>query len=877
MQEIVEALREIGIERFNELQRLAIPKVARGRDLLIVAPTGSGKTECAIIPTFCKILKDNLEGIALLYITPLRALNRDLLRRLSRLARSLGLSIAVRHGDTGDVERRRQSREPPQILITTPETFQLLLIGRRLRRALRNVRFVVVDEVHELAESERGVQLSVALERLREITDYQIIGLSATLRNAEDVARFFGISEVLVWNGRKRYEFRVLKPKDVVGCIKNVIDTHRSTLIFVNTRQTAEALGLSLKDMVEVEVHHGSLSKTARMEAEEKFSRGELKALICTSSMELGIDIGHVDVVVQYGSPREVGRLIQRVGRSGHRTERVSRGYIVTKDFDDVLESWVIVEMARRGEMEKTKMHENSLDVLANQICAVALEYGEIDLKKCYEIISRAHPFRNLSFGKFLEVCKFLVEGKLVRLDGSILRPSRRTRRYFYENLSMIPDERKYKVIDVTTGRAIGYLDERFIATFDGSVFAMKGELWRIVSIDDVIRVEPFCGDGVIPIWVGEEIPVPFEVAQEVGKVRGWIAGMITSGVDREEIFGILKEKYGTDDEACEEVISVIEKQIDEGFVVPTDCRITVEGKGKVVINCCFGHKVNDTLGRILALLLTAKSGSSVNVDIDPYRIRISPADAEEVAEILLSLRPESILDLVKRALRGTRLMRWKIVHCARKFGYLSKSVDVSKINLNKFVERLVDTPIYEEALREILHERLDVERTMEIVGKIGGEMIVSVYTELSPISKASTDGHADVLLPKKPKKAILEAFRRRIEEEECILYCLNCGCKVRCKVKFVDRLECVRCGSKMVACVNARRNLKEIGKRELFRIANLVMVYGKRAVYAMNTLGVGAETASKILAKPYRNEEEFFLELLEAEKRFIRTRRFWD
>jgi len=876
MQKVVQALKEIGIERFNELQRLAIPKIAKGIDLLIVAPTGSGKTECAIIPTFYKILKDNLEGIALLYITPLRALNRDLLRRLSRLARSLGLSIAVRHGDTGDVERRRQSREPPQILITTPETFQLLLIGRKLREALRNVRFVVVDEVHELAESERGVQLSVALERLREITDYQIIGLSATLRNAEEVARFFGISEVLVWNGKKRYEFRVLRPKDVVDCIKNLVNT-KSALIFVNTRQTAEALGLSLKDVMEVEVHHGSLSKTARMEAEEKFGKGKLKALICTSSMELGIDIGHVDLVVQYGSPREVGRLIQRVGRSGHRAERVSKGYVITKDFDDVLESWVIVEMARRGEVEETRMHENSLDVLANQICAIALEYGEIDLERCYEIISRAYPFRNLSFEKFLDVCKFLANGKLIRLDGSILRPRRRTRRYFYENLSTIPDERKYKVIDITTGRAIGYLDERFIATFDGSVFAMKGELWRIVSIDDVIRVEPFCGDGVIPIWVGEEIPVPFEVAQEVGKVRGWIAGMITSGVDREEIFEILKRRYGTEDEACEEVVAVIEKQIDEGFTVPTDCRITVEGEGTVVVNCCFGHRVNDTLGRILALLLAAKRGSSVNVDIDPYRIRLSPASAEEVAEILLSLKPESIPSLIERALRRTRLMRWKIVHCARRFGYLSKSADVSKINLNKLVERLAGTPIYEEALREILHERMDVGGAMDIVDKIGTEILVSVYSELSPISKASAEGRADILLPKKPRKAILEAFRKRLDEEECILYCLNCGCKVKCKVKFVDRLECVRCGSKMLACVNARRNLKDIGKKELFKIANLVMVYGKRAIYAMNTLGVGAETASKILAKPYRNEEEFFSELLEAEKRFIRTRRFWD
>ncbi len=877
MQKVVEALRSLGIERLNDLQKVVIPKIAEGRNVLVVAPTGSGKTECAVIPTFCKILKEKMDGIAMLYVTPLRALNRDLLRRLSNLAKALGLSIAVRHGDTAEVERRRQAKEPPQILITTPETLQLLLVGRRLRKALENLRFLVVDEVHELAESERGVQLAVALERLREISNFQIIGLSATVSNAEDVARFFGISEVIVWKGNKRYEFRVIKEKDAVECVRRIIEAHESALVFVNTRQTAEALGLALKETTNVEVHHGSLSKTARMEAEERFSRGELKALICTSSMELGIDIGHVEVVVQFGSPREVGRLIQRVGRSGHREGKVSFGYIVTKNFDEVLESWVIVDRALRGEIEETRMHEGCLDVLANQICAITLEYGEIDAERCYEIVSRARPFRNLKFEDFLRVCEFLAEGRLVRFNGSKLKPSRKTRRHFYDNVSMIPDERRFKVVDVTTGRAIGYLDESFVATFEGSAFTMKGEPWSVVDVDDVVRVEPFTGEGEIPVWVGEEIPVPFEVAQEVGKVRGWIAGMIVSGVRREEIIEVLMDRFRTNEEACEEVLSVIERQIKEGFTVPTDCRITVEGRGRVVVNCCFGHRVNETLGRILALLLSAKMDVSVSVEIDPYRIKLTPANAEDVAEILKSLSPEAIEELIKRAVKGTKLMQWRIVHCARKFGYLSKSADTSKINVQRLVERLEGTPIFEEALREILHERLDLERTKEVVGKIGREITVSVYSDLSPISLASEDSRSDVLIPAKPRRAIVEAFKRRLDEETCVLYCLNCGCRIRSKVKAVDRLECVRCGSKMVACVNARRRLEDVGKRELFRIANLVMAYGKRAVYALNTLGVGVETASKILAKPYRSEEEFFSELLEAEKRFIRTRRFWD
>ncbi len=894
MQKLVEALRDIGIKKLNELQKVAIPKVAEGRNLLIVAPTGSGKTECAIIPILNKMLKIKSDGITLIYITPLRALNRDLLRRFHLLAKKLGFSIAVRHGDTAEVERRKQSINPPQILITTPETFQILFLGKRLRESLKNVRFVVVDEVHELAESERGVQLTVALERLRELTNFQIVGLSATVKNAEDVARFFGISEVLVWKGRKLYEFYVIKPEKETDlaerlgineefakeleAIREIVESHKSVLIFVNTRQTAEALGLKLKEILDVEVHHGSLSRTARIEAEEKFSKGELKALICTSSMELGIDIGHVDVVIQFNSPREVVRLIQRVGRSGHKADRISKGYIIAENFDDILESWVIVKRAEEEEIEKTRLHELSLDVLANQICAMALEYGQIDAKKCYEIISRAYPFRNLKFEDFLEICRFLADDRVIAFDGEIIKPTRKTRRYFYDNVSMIPDERRFKVIDITSGRTIGYLDESFVSSFEGNVFAMRGELWRIVAINDVVKVEPVEEEGVIPSWVGEEIPVPFEVAQGVGKVRGWIAGMIVSGIKEGEIIEILKETFNTNEEACREVISIIREQISKGFVVPTDSRITVEGEGLVVVNCCFGHRVNETLARILALLLSARKGSSVGVEVDPYRIKLTPAKAEEVAEILKSIEPEAVEYLAERALIETKLMQWKIVHCARKFGYLSKSIDTTKINLRKLVPKLKETPIYREAIREIFFEKLDVQKTKEVIGKIrNGEIQISVYSELSPISNISRNQLTDLLTPSKPTKAILRIFKKRIEEEDCILHCLNCGCTMKMKVKLIESLECIKCGSKLVACVNARRKLEEFGRKELFRIANLVMTYGKRAVYALNTFGVGAETAAKILSKPFRNEDEFFAELLEAEKRFIRTRRFWD
>lgn len=895
---LVSALKDVGIDELNELQKRAYAEIKRGKGCLIVAPTGSGKTEAAVIPVIEEILLNRFPGIALLYITPLRALNRDMLRRIEQIASKLGISIAVRHGDTGEGERRRQSLRPPQILITTPETFQLLFLGKNLRRALKNVRYVILDEVHEFADSERGVQLSVALERLREYSPFQIIALSATVGDAERISEYFGCDTIIEFRGDKRYEFTVVKAdrKDSdrelarklgvdedtaaeLRMIKEIAEGHSSVLIFVNTRQTAEALALKLRRLMDVEVHHGSLSKDVRIENERKFISGEVKALICTSSLELGIDIGHVDCVIQYNSPREVARLIQRVGRSGHRLEKTSRGYIVTGSFDDILESIVIVRRARGREVEMTKVHEMSLDTLANQISAIALEYGRIDVRKVYEIVKRAYPFRSIDFEFFDQFCRFLSELRVVDYDGTILWARRKTRRYFYENISMIPDEKHYPVRDITTGKIIGTLDESFLQTFTGELFAMKGEVWRVVSVDDAVRVVPAEVDADVPSWAGEEIPVPFEVAQEVGKIRRILADIIrTEGV--ESAVEYLLENYDINRCAAEAAVEKIHEHINSGFAVPSDTRVVIEGSDDVVVvNACFGHRVNEGLGRILALLISARKGRNVGVEVDPYRIRLVPANVEEVADTLKSLSSvgrDGLERLFERAVVDTRLFQWKILNVARKTGYLSKDVELSRVNVRKLVQRLYDTPIFREALRELEVERVDLDRLHSILENMGSLEIVT-YTGLTPIGTASSRQSFEILLTSKPVEAVLEAFRERIENEECHIHCLNCGYTVTLKVRYIDSLTCPRCGSKMLACVNARRRLEDIDKSELYRIANLVAMHGMRAVYALNTYGIGAETASRILLNFYPDEKSFFKALLEAEKNYIKSRAFWD
>ena len=355
---------------FNELQRLTIPEIVKGKNTLIVAPTGAGKTESAVIPVLNRILeiKENTDskGILTLYITPLRALNRDLLSRLYWWCENLNISIAVRHGDTPKSERIKQSKIPPEFLITTPETLQVLFMGKRIKEHLKAVRFVIIDELHELLDDKRGVQLSLGLERLVNFAgEFQRIALSATIGDVDLAAKFiFGNREysVIKWYEKKKYKIEVIYPHDInkddeklakqlgwhpkivwsLRKMKEILNSVRSAIVFVNTREMAELLTSRFKKLypdLPVEIHHSSLSREVRERNEKLLKEGKLKAIIATSSLELGIDIGHVDVVIQYTSPRQVSRLVQRVGRSKHKLEETSEGYIITLDPDDYAES----------------------------------------------------------------------------------------------------------------------------------------------------------------------------------------------------------------------------------------------------------------------------------------------------------------------------------------------------------------------------------------------------------------------------------------------------------------------------------------------------------------------------------------------------------
>jgi len=955
-------------------QEKAIPRILAGDHVLLIAPTGTGKTEAAALPLFHKILRDKARsgersagsgeriggqgragggggeadgqnpGIRAIYVTPLRALNRDMLSRLLRWGDELGISVAVRHGDTTQAERRAQSLRPPDLLITTPETLQVMLTGKRLRQNLRGLKTVVIDEVHELAASKRGSQLAVVLERMVEVAgEFQRIGLSATVGSPEVVAEFLAGSKrrcrIIQAEVERKARFRVISPQPKGGdralakeleCdpmlaaqirwIRAAVKKERC-LVFVNTRQAAEVLGSSFRILGEkVGVHHGSLSKEARIEAEEAFKTGRLQGLICTSSMELGIDIGDVDHVIQYSSPREVSRLVQRVGRAGHRMGRVSAGTIIATGPDDVAEAAAIARRANFGELEETRTHEKPKDVLANQLVGLALDFGEITLSRCFEIVTRSSPFRDLSFSELEEVAREIADHWLVSFDEGVLRRRRKSWQYYYQNLSMIPDEKRYRVFDVVGRKPVGTLDEAFVVNFaePGATFVARGEMWEIVEIADEeeeIKVAPIQRGGEIPSWSGEEIPVPWVVAQEVGEIRTMVTRCLEEGwgesarsddgeegngeVDRGEAAAaaLLMERYPVDPEAARFFINMIRSQLKARLPLPDHRTIVVEGDGTyLTVNACLGHQVNEALGRVITALLSARLGTSVALDVDPYRIGLETPKtvmAEEVAALLRGTEPEYVGPILEKTLKNTSLFTWRMVHVARKFGALRRDVDRQMVSLKRVLGIFVDGPIGQEAMREVFFDRLDVDRAKEVLQSVGTGEIAILTSQPSPIGSEGRRGGRDVTSPERADGAVIDLLKDRIMNDRVILFCVSCKkWKSLRMVKNVPEVpECPICGSRMVAALKPweEEEIKVVRKPEesktaedrrrtkrVYRNANLVLTYGKTAAVTLASRGLGPETAARLMRNLRQDEEDFYRDILKAEREYARTKRFW-
>ncbi len=916
-------LKKLGISKPTPIQERALTRVLQNENLLLIAPTGHGKTEAAFLPRLHHILTNPLtkEGVNLLWVSPIRALNRDILRRLLLIANNLDVRAEVRHGDTPASTRRRQMLDPPAILVITPETLQALLAGKRIREHLRNVQGVVIDEIHELAASKRGVQLMVALERLRELTglSFQRIGLSATVGNPEEIGAFMSGGEkveIIESPARKDFHFTIeynpfsYKESDEspldgpVRRIGELVNQHTSTLIFSNERQTAEALALRLAKIHggDSGVHHGSLSREARIEAEANFKEGVVPYLVCTSSLELGLDIGTVDLVIQFGSPRQVVRLLQRVGRSGHSLDRKSNGVMITTRFDDICESLVVAHQSLEEQLEVPPIHYYALDIVAHQLVGLAIEYKTLSFQQAFDIITRATPYQGLDQDTFNQIVGFLQKEGLIARDDVILRPRRKSYAHYFENLSVIPDTPHHRVINVATNRPIGRLDTGFAEEFGhtGNILVLRGRPWEVVKQDEEnVFVTPINQTkGRIPRWSGELIPVSENVVKAVADLWAYIAENVDHPTN-------LEFKISVDEQAKEVMLKTITKQQHEGFLPDKETIFIEIGHELVVIHSCYGTRVNETLGRILAALLTSQLGMEIAFHADQYRILFrferggGHPIGEAIYEGLQSLDPEHIVDLLEMILLRSPYFARRFLHIARRFGVISHEAKLRSTQLLRMIQYFTGTPLIDEALREFYTDKLDIENTQRIVNAIQtGEIIVKrLYQKRpSPFARQILARFGEFLEPEIPEAYILEQTKNRLMNRKVRLVCLHCGqwASVRTIKHLKEHPQCKKCKSRLIAGVfptdelleqairHHRAGMKltpeeQKALRKGRENANVVLNYGKPALIAMAGRGIGPTVVKRIMAGSHgRSEKEFYLLILENEKQFIRTREWW-
>ncbi len=939
---VVEAVRERGFVAPTEPQAEAIPKIMDGKNVLLISPTASGKTEAAVLPILSRFIasKTDEPGIGVLYISPLRALNRDLLERLEWWCHRLDVKIAVRHGDTETKERGMQAKNPPDMLILTPETLQAIIPGRIMRRNLRKVAYVVVDEVHELAEDKRGSQLALALERLRWVTgrDFQIVGLSATIGTPERVATFLAganrpVEIVRVPIGRKmrlkvelpqpdaedsRLAERLFTHPEVAARLKlmrDLIQTHQSVILFTNTRAVAEVLASRFKvwDIdFPVSIHHGSLAKPSRVSAERGLKNGELKGLVATSSLELGIDVGRIDFVIQYMSPRQVTRLIQRVGRSGHGVGRVADGVIVAMDSDDALEALAIARRAMQEELEAVDVPEKPLDVLTHQIVGLLTQKSRWYIREILDIFKNAGPYSELTESDLTRVVEYM-HSRFPRLcwfspqDQILLRPRRLkdVYTYYFGKLSMIPDEKQYLVVDKSENSPVGVLDEAFVAEYGtpGTKFIVRGSPWRMENIKgETIYVRAIRDPtGAIPSWIGEEIPVPYEIGIEVGAMRRRAVESLRSGKSREAVAMELSSRYpcesGTMLRALWETLDQATSNID----VPSDDLVTIEDWDEYVVLCCsFGLLVNRTLARLVGHVLSEETGSTFGVQQDAYRIVLhsaGTADATRVEGVLHRLADMNVEELARKSSSKTGMFKRRMVHVAKRFGAISRWVDLSSVRLGQLMKTFEGTVISEETLNETVRKDLDLPNTKRVLEAMReGRIRLAVLPrrrELSPIARLGIERismKTDLIPSDKMRRILVDSARARILDESRTLVCTSCWnyaaiARIR---DLTDPTTCPKCGSKSVGVLSCDvddteslmerkgRAVTKAEKRMLEDVsesASVVQKYGKAAIIVQAGRRLGAGDARRILRKERRISDRLFELIMDAERQALRRR----
>ncbi|MEM2899715.1 MAG: ATP-dependent helicase [Thermoplasmata archaeon] len=861
--------------RFTVAQRYAIKEIHDGRNVLISSPTGSGKTLSAFTASINELFRMAFEGkledkVYVLYISPLKALNNDIEKNLNEPLKGIykifekkhktkleiekipKIRIATRTGDTPTKARQAQLRKPPHILITTPETLAIILNAPRFAESLKELKWIIVDEVHALAENKRGVHLSLSLERLTRMISREPvrIGLSATIHPLDEVAKFlvgmksdgrknktnssdgtyialkedrlkedklrsedidiededieededinnveeenenefkddeskeakpeFLVSEfaereprdciIVDVNYFKELDLEVISPcedfiyspaqemsESLYKLLDDLISTHKTTLIFTNTRSATERVTFHLKNKFGnkyvdcIGAHHSSLSKSMRLEVEEKLKKGELKVVVTSTSLELGIDIGYIDLVILLGSPKSISRCLQRIGRSGHRLCEVSKGRIVVLDRDDLVECLVLMNQAKEKKIDGIRIPENCLDVLCQHVVGMSLEKAWV-VDEALELIRCAYPYRELSKERFLSVLRYLggyhenleekhVYGK-IWFDGlKFGKRGKLTRALYCMNVGTIPDEVSINVFR-EDGSYIGKVEEDFVEKLlPGDIFVLGGKTYAFkyargmsCYVESADSKRP-----TVPRWFSEQLPLSYSLGLEIQKFRSEFGNKIMT-LSREDAILYLKDKFKIGDKTANAVYNYFYEQLSFAKL-PNYERLLIEEyvdeelRKNYIFHCVVGRRVNEAIARAFAQRVSEMHSCNVGISVSDNGFVITVPNSRKISEELLFglVHPCDLAYYLRSSLEKTEMLKRRFRHvAARSFlilrKYLSRTSSVGRQQMNaqilfSTVKRMDKSfPVLVETYREIMEDAMDIKNARKYLEKI--------------------------------------------------------------------------------------------------------------------------------------------------------------
>ncbi|MFH0867801.1 MAG: ATP-dependent helicase [Candidatus Woesearchaeota archaeon] len=801
-------------------QLYGVMEIHSRNNILISAPTGATKTLTGFLSILNELIDSSEKGILedkiyCVYISPLRALSEDIkvnlvepLKEMESIAgKKFGIRVASRTGDTTTTEKSKMLKNPPHILITTPESLAIVLSSIKFVNHLNDVQWCIIDEVHALAENKRGTHLSLSLERLQKLSSGMTrIGLSATIAPLEEISKY-----LVGYNGKterpckivdvqfiKELDLKVLSPlpnlidtehenmhNAMYELMNNLVQEHKTTLIFTNTRAATERVVHNLKEkfpknyVENIGAHHGSLSKTHRHDLENRLREGKIKVVVCSTSLELGIDIGYIDLVICLGSPKSVARALQRIGRSGHRLHDVTKGRIIVLDRDDLIECIVILKSAVEKKIDKIHIPTNALDVLAQQIYGIAIQ-EQIHINDLFKLIKSSYCYHTLEKKDFNEVIEYLA-GKYISLEdrhiyakiwhdeetGMIGRRGKLARVLYMTNIGTIPDETS--VIVKVGEHVVGTIEESFLEKLrPGDVFVLGGNVYQFKFARGMVAQVSASANRPpnVPAWFSEMLPLSFDLALEIGRFRKLLNEKFCSSKSKKEIMDFINEYVYVDKNAAESIYNYFFEQFNYAEI-PSHSRIIVEhytnehGMKHVIFHSLYGRRVNDCLSRAVAFAISRTQHRDVEIGINDNGFYIASEKSVNVMHAFKLIKSKDFRKVLNMAIDRTEVLKRRFRHCAmralmilRMYKGHTKHVgrqQVSSQILLSAVKRISpDFSILKEARREVLEDLMDIENAQKVIEGIekGNIKIKEITTSIpSPFAfNLIAQGISDIL-----------------------------------------------------------------------------------------------------------------------------------